>query len=592
MSTGGGPRGRKETELDLHLEKQHSMCGFCKRWFYDSDGLYKHCREHHEECFICVRQGIRHQYHLNYDRLVRSIHSHVNPLLTRTFRGVQEQHFKSDHFLCPHPDCLAQKFVVFESELDLQAHALEVHGVGTFDQKARKEARRIETHFVYSTGESSARNDGGRRRAAAGGRAPAASFVEPTRDDSRAASASTGERRIPGLGTPVASGSGSRASRFGGQLTADVSPTASGATTPTGLGSADRDPATLERHAALMRRVQEVTHGHEGKIAGFKIAVRSYRQGEMSAQDLCEQLYNLLDQRTDEAGSVILAFADLLDDQEKKRSIQLAWRDLGSEVRRPPSPFSSRAQLILRYSQQNNFPSLTALNPTLNGVPTSTTNTSQRALSAQHRSGGNPSSTWARVEQAATSAGPAPVAPRSNPFPALMSASNAKSIPGLAKAGVQTKRHVGGGTAWSSAAGGSSSSGPSAGPSAFPSLGSSSRPSPARTPVSISRPSSAVGSSRAPPRAPSGLDFPSLQPSATESEKRARMRAALAKPVGRTIVDDGEQGGGIWNGSGAGGSGSVTPDNEEVGGAARGKKGKGKKKVVLMSNGLISSQTT
>lgn len=82
-----------------------------------------------------------------------------------------------------------------------------------------------------------------------------------------------------------------------------------------------------------MRRVQDVTHGHEGKIAGFKIAVRSYRQGEMSAQDLCEQLYNLLDQRTDEAGSVILAFAELLDDQEKKRSVQLAWRDLRSEVR-------------------------------------------------------------------------------------------------------------------------------------------------------------------------------------------------------------------------------------------------------------------
>jgi hypothetical protein len=62
---------RKGTELDHHLEKEHSMCGFCKRWFYDSDGLYKHCREQHEECFICTKQGIRHQYHLNYDRLVR-----------------------------------------------------------------------------------------------------------------------------------------------------------------------------------------------------------------------------------------------------------------------------------------------------------------------------------------------------------------------------------------------------------------------------------------------------------------------------------------------------------------------------------------
>lgn len=65
-----GNVAKRESELDAHLEKQHAMCGFCKRWFYDSDGLYKHCREMHEECFVCVRLGVRHQYHLNYDRLV------------------------------------------------------------------------------------------------------------------------------------------------------------------------------------------------------------------------------------------------------------------------------------------------------------------------------------------------------------------------------------------------------------------------------------------------------------------------------------------------------------------------------------------
>lgn len=207
-----------------------------------------------------------------------------------------------------------------------------MHGVGSVDQKARKEARRIETSFTYSTGETSRQNDGGRRRA--GGRAPVASFVEPAREDP--VSTPRGERRIPGLGAIQALGgasssnSNSRAARFGGQLTPDPAstPSRSGANTPTG----EHDSATLERHAALIRRVQEAANGNEGKVAGFKFAVRSYRAGELAARDLCDQLYNIFDQRTDEAGTIILAFADLLDDEEKKRSLRSAWREMSSEV--------------------------------------------------------------------------------------------------------------------------------------------------------------------------------------------------------------------------------------------------------------------
>lgn len=259
--------------------------------------------------------------------------------------------------------------------------------------------------------------------------------------------------------------------------------------------------------------------------------------------------------------------------------------------------------------RQNQFPSLIALAPTLNGVPTQVNNTSQRALSAQHRSGGNPSSTWARVEEAARSSGPAPVAPRSNPFPALMTASNANQIPGLSKAGLQKKRNVGGGTAWSSAA--SAGSRPSASTSgtrhsagsAFPTLGAvasaSSSGGSASAPVSrppsvppsyVSRSASVFGASsssaRAPPRAANGLEFPSLPASTSEADRRARMRAALAKPAGRTVLDDGEADGGIWNG---GGGDNGASDAAAAGAAAGGrKKGKGRQKIVLMSGGLAS----
>lgn len=56
--------------MSKHLTNEHAKCDFCRRSFYDNDALFKHCRETHEECFVCVRMGIRHQYHLNYEYLV------------------------------------------------------------------------------------------------------------------------------------------------------------------------------------------------------------------------------------------------------------------------------------------------------------------------------------------------------------------------------------------------------------------------------------------------------------------------------------------------------------------------------------------
>ncbi|GAA5912473.1 E3 ubiquitin-protein ligase HEL2 [Sporobolomyces salmoneus] len=566
---GNNNKGGRESELDVHLEKQHAMCGFCKRWFYDSDQLYKHCREMHEECFVCMRLGVRHQYHLNYDRL--------------------EQHFKDAHYLCPHPECLAQKFVVFESELDLQAHALSEHGVGSFgqggtDQKSRKEARRIETNFVYSTG-ATERGGGNARGAAVGGRNgrnsnAAASFVDPPPRQA------LGERSVPGLGAGGATSSRNRGG-FGGQLTT-TSENNSGTSTPSNAGArGGGDSETLAQHAGLMKRVQDAVGGNEGRIAAFRFAVRSYRGNEMSAVDLVDQLFNIFDQRVDEAGSLIRGVAELFEELDKRQAVLQAWNDSRNE--------------------QNQFPSLAPLAPTLHGQPTSANPTSARALASQHRTQ-RPSTTWDRVEQAATSRGPAAIQPRSNPFPALMSASNAKNVVGLRNAGVQKKRVVGGSTPWS-AAGSSGAQAPTT--SSFPSLtpGSSSssssttpphlsrQPSPGSFPtlsgLSSSRPSVSPSSSSSkvvvsgsrkapPPRASSGLDFPSLPTSSAASEARARMRAALQKPgMARTITDEGvtppgERGEEAW----AFGAGS-----NDAGGQGK-KKGKGRQKVVLMSGGL------
>ncbi|KAI7871344.1 hypothetical protein BDF14DRAFT_1691282, partial [Spinellus fusiger] len=82
--------------------KGHPECQFCRINFYGNDELYEHCRDKHEECHLCVRRGIRHEYFVNYEKM--------------------ETHFKNEHFLCLYRECLEKKFVVFEGDIDLKAH--------------------------------------------------------------------------------------------------------------------------------------------------------------------------------------------------------------------------------------------------------------------------------------------------------------------------------------------------------------------------------------------------------------------------------------------------------------------------------------
>ncbi|KAI8897057.1 hypothetical protein BC833DRAFT_527513 [Globomyces pollinis-pini] len=80
----------------------HPECGFCHVRYYSHDELYDHCREAHEQCFLCMRVGIQNQYYTNYEAL--------------------EEHFGTEHFRCLESKCLEQKFVVFATEIDLHGH--------------------------------------------------------------------------------------------------------------------------------------------------------------------------------------------------------------------------------------------------------------------------------------------------------------------------------------------------------------------------------------------------------------------------------------------------------------------------------------
>ncbi|KAI3649866.1 hypothetical protein MP228_005498 [Amoeboaphelidium protococcarum] len=104
-------------DLQNHLRDTHPFCKFCQKYFYSSDELYEHCRSRHEQCHICKKRGIMHEYFRDYDEL--------------------EKHFGTEHYLCKQKFCLEQKFVVFESEIDLRAHFAECHAT------SKSEAKRI-----------------------------------------------------------------------------------------------------------------------------------------------------------------------------------------------------------------------------------------------------------------------------------------------------------------------------------------------------------------------------------------------------------------------------------------------------------------
>ncbi|MCO5593717.1 hypothetical protein L7F22_047734 [Adiantum nelumboides] len=122
------------SDIDLNDEDRgwfngHPLCNFCHTRFYGDNELYQHMSTEHFTCHICqrLRPG-QYDYFRNYDDL--------------------EAHFRHDHALCEHPDCLAQKFIVFGSDTELKRHNALVHG-GNMSRAQRNAALQIPVSFQY-----------------------------------------------------------------------------------------------------------------------------------------------------------------------------------------------------------------------------------------------------------------------------------------------------------------------------------------------------------------------------------------------------------------------------------------------------------
>ncbi|KAM0425433.1 hypothetical protein ACHAPT_009222 [Fusarium lateritium] len=344
-----------ERELEKHMRhgddkpgaadqtgfKGHPLCGFCGERFYDDDKLYEHCRMKHERCFICDRRDSRHpHYYLDYNSL--------------------EEHFRKDHFLCKDRECLEKKFVVFESEMDMQAHQLSEHGGKTAGRDARvvnMSGFDLRTPYQQERGGPSGRDGDGRRgrdgRRGNRGRDPNAETVpvssaQPMRRDEIAfqrqmaihSAQSVSNRTFGGAlsapsPTPAAAAAAASSQPRGGS--SSVTPRGSqtnlsnpieSATVTDTANLAPEERARLVRHGAVVERASNLLGNDNQRMATFRSHISSYRQDDLTAPQLIDAFFTVFaDTSSNALGTLVREVADLYEDKVKADALRKAWQD-------------------------------------------------------------------------------------------------------------------------------------------------------------------------------------------------------------------------------------------------------------------------
>lgn len=72
-----------------------------------------------------------------------------------------------------------------------------------------------------------------------------------------------------------------------------------------------------------------------------KAATRGYRASETSARDLISTIWTVLDQNLEHTASIVNAFVDLIEQEDKKTDLLSSWKGFAIEVRIPPTSFLS-----------------------------------------------------------------------------------------------------------------------------------------------------------------------------------------------------------------------------------------------------------
>jgi hypothetical protein len=269
----------------------HPECVFCRTRFYGADELFEHCRDKHEQCHLCVRRGIQHQYYANYDSL--------------------EKHFKKEHFLCQYKECLDNKFVVFESDIDLKAHEVKEHG-NTLSRQQRAKQSRVEVNLNYSSSQQQQqqRNNSRGRQSNIGLSAEDFPDINGSVNtsallSSRLASTSLSEQeQWPTLGEDISN---------------------SGRSSPAQSSSANEsDTGIVSRHAAALDRVADVFKNVE-KVIKFRQLTTGFTSLSTDADTYVNSIYELCDKNADLTAKVLTGAKDLVDNRTLRSEMVRIW---------------------------------------------------------------------------------------------------------------------------------------------------------------------------------------------------------------------------------------------------------------------------
>ncbi|KAF1971513.1 hypothetical protein BU23DRAFT_471039, partial [Bimuria novae-zelandiae CBS 107.79] len=324
--------------------KGHPECGFCRTRFYGDDELYTHCREKHERCHLCDRRsgGQRPQYFRDYDDL--------------------ENHFRKDHFLCPDRECLEKKFVVFDSEIDLKAHQLEMHPNG-LSKDALRDARRVDmSGFQLRSHEQE--QEGRRGRGSRGGRSgqggrgrdpnseplPASSAQPMSRAELAYQRQMALQSTLPTPRAPLDLSAGPtpmeafaarpRPSADPPSMTVPRPRTTSANDVSNGISQLNlngpassavpqtpQDQARLLRHNAVTERAANMLRNDQTRLQEFRANISAYRNSKISATQLIEGFFALFDTSSTEMGKLIKELAEIFEIQPKREGLLKAWSD-------------------------------------------------------------------------------------------------------------------------------------------------------------------------------------------------------------------------------------------------------------------------
>ena len=227
------------------------------------------------------------------------------------------------HYPCRRAECLARKFVVFGSALDLKAHMVEEHGA-EMSARDKRDARRVQAEFEFEEVGAPAGRRGRRDRA----------DRERERDRDPPPHAPAAPPGAPGAAAANRPSAGARRREaFGGNLTVE-SANGNGSQQPSRRQSPSPEPGEADpRLSALVARLTGLAPNPTNAVPAVKAAIRGYRASESSARDLISTVWNILDRNLDGTASVVNSLVDLVEEDDKKRDLLAAWNGFKVEVR-------------------------------------------------------------------------------------------------------------------------------------------------------------------------------------------------------------------------------------------------------------------